>query len=177
MLAKGDGAGDVRVPAPATWVCSELAFRRALRWVESPEYGRRSLLHDSIVAGLAVSTCHDSRRGRLRALRGTVPGPRSHCIPMCRAPGPHRPRHVPFGEQIGNGVPCVARRRGVASMPTVFVLLFPHPGATHPFASERARTCDASGAAGLCTCHEGRGPGLRYLVRHEAGPCESHGKC
>jgi hypothetical protein len=28
---------------------------------------------------------------------------------------PHRPRHVPFGEQIGNGVPCVARRRGVAS--------------------------------------------------------------
>src|SRR6185436_19535151 len=68
LLAKGDGAGDVRVPAPAPWVCSELAFRRALRWVESPEYGRRSLLHDSIVVGLAVSTCHDPCRGRLRAL-------------------------------------------------------------------------------------------------------------
>ena len=120
MLAKGDGAGDVRVPAPAPWVCSELAFRRALRWVESPEYGRRSLLHDSIAGGLTGSTCHDPCRGRLRALRGTVPGPRSHCIPMCRAPGPHRPRHVPFGEQIGNGVPWVARRRGVASMPTLF---------------------------------------------------------
>ena len=105
MLGKGDGAGDVRVPAPATWVCSELAFRRALRWVESQAWGRRSLLHDSIAGGLTGSTCHDSRRGRLRALRGTVPGPRSHCIPMCRAPGPHRPRHVPFGEQIGNGVP------------------------------------------------------------------------
>src|SRR5678815_3207271 len=32
---------------------------------------------------------------------------------------PHRPRHVPFGEQIGNGVPWVARRRGVGSMPTL----------------------------------------------------------
>ena len=62
-------------------------------------------------------------------------------------------------------------------MPTLFILLFPHPGATHPFASERARTCDVGGAAGLCTCHEGRGPGLRNLVRHEAGPCESHGEC
>src|SRR6187200_2259544 len=57
--------------------------------------------------------------------------------------------------------PLVARRRGVASMPTLLFLLFPHRGATGPFASERARTCDASGAAGLCTCHEDRGPGLR----------------
>ena len=56
-------------------------------------------------------------------------------------------------------------------------LLFPHRGATAPFASERARACDASGAAGLCTCHEDRGPGLRNLVRHEAGPCVSDGEC
>src|SRR6187401_2221382 len=90
---------------------------------------------------------------------------------------PHRPRHVPFREQIGNGVPWLAGRRGVGSMPTLFILLFPHRGATHPCASERARTCDASGAAGLCTCHEGRGPGLRNLVRHEAGPCASDGEC
>src|SRR6187401_2443539 len=33
---------------------------------------------------------------------------------------PHRPRHVPFGEQIGNGVPWVARRRGVDPMPALF---------------------------------------------------------
>src|SRR5678815_1174450 len=39
---------------------------------------------------------------------------------MCRAPGPHRPWHVPFREQIGNGVPWVARRRGVGSMATLF---------------------------------------------------------
>src|SRR6185436_12428431 len=90
---------------------------------------------------------------------------------------PHRPRHVPFGEQIGNGVPWVARKKRGGPDARALLLLFPHGGATDPFASERARACDASGAAGLCTCHEGRGPGLRNLVRHEAGPCESHGEC
>src|SRR6185436_15948612 len=125
-----------RVPAPAPWVCSELAFRRALRWVESPEYGRRSMLHDSIVAGLAVSTRHDSRRGRLRASRGTVPGPRSHCIPMCRAPGPppsaarslrraNRKRCPPGGSEKRGGPDARA-----------LLWLFPHRGATHPFASD-----------------------------------------
>src|ERR1044072_2999080 len=60
----------------------------------------------------------------------------------------------------------------------LLLLALPTPWGPHAtFARERARACDASGAAGLCTCHEGRGPGLRNLVRHEAGPCESHGKC
>ena len=176
LLAKGDGAGDARVPAPATWVCSELAFRRALRWVESPEYGRRSLLHDSIAGGLTGSTCHDPCRGRLRALRGTVPGPRSHCIPMCRAPGPHRPRHVPFGEQIGNGVPWVARRRGVASMPTLFSC------SSHTVGQHTRLPVSAHGLA-MSVGRPAYVPAMRlagrvrYLARHEAGPCVSDGEC
>src|SRR6185436_12741907 len=121
-----------RVPAPAPWVCSELAFRRALRWVESPEYGRRSMLHDSIVAGLAVSTCHDSRRGRLRALRGTVPGPRSHCIPMGRAPGP--PPSAARSLRRANRKRCPlggSEKRGGLDAHALF-LLFPHRGAHTP---------------------------------------------
>src|SRR6187455_362765 len=120
---------------------------------------------------------------------------------MTRAGAGFVPCEVPYPARVLTAYPCVVRRdptvrgtfpsesksetvspgwlgkRGVDPMPTVFVLLFPHPGATHPFASERARTCDVGGAAGLCTCHEGRGPGLRNLVRHEAGPCAGHGEC
>src|SRR6187401_454759 len=111
------------------------------------------------------------------------------------------PNEVPYPARVLTAYPCVVRRdptvRGTfpseSKSETVspgwlgkrrggpdaraLLWLFPHRGATDPFASERARTCDVGGAAGLCTCHEGRGPGLRNLVRHEAGPCASHGEC
>ena len=110
------------------------------------------------------------------------------------------PNEVPYPARVLTAYPCVVRRdptvRGTFPSESkservspggsekrggfdahAHFLLFPHRGATGPFASERARTCDVGGAAGLCTCHEGRGPGLRNLVRHEAGPCESHGEC
>ena len=176
MLAKGDGAGDVRVPAPAPWVCSELAFRRALRWVESPEYGRRSLLHDSIVAGLAVSTCHDSRRGRLRALRGCVPGPR----PSWQV---HRPAAPPTSQararSLANGTVAPrcgkSRKRAWASSP--LLLSQPPRGHRFRFALRRERAADGGVPAHdtwVCSENAGR---VRYLARHEAGPCESHGEC
>src|ERR1044072_7555318 len=110
------------------------------------------------------------------------------------------PCEVPCPARVLTAYPCVVRRdptvRGtfpsesksetvslagwekrVASTPTLFSALPPPWGPHATFARERARTCDVGGAAGLCTCHEGRGPGLRNLVRHEAGPCERHGEC
>ena len=83
----------------------------------------------------------------------------------------------PFGEQIGK-VSLGGWEKNRGPNARALCLALPTPWGPHAtFASERGRTCEDDGAAGLCTCHEGRGPGLRNLVRHEAGPCESHGKC
>jgi hypothetical protein len=104
------------------------------------------------------------------------------------------PCEVPYPARVLTAYPCVVRRdptvRG--TFPSESKSETVSPGGSEKRGGSDARallcsshtvgqqtrlpvsahvTCDVGGAAGLCTCHEGRGPGLRNLVRHEAGPC------
>ena len=88
LLANGDVPRWVGVPAPDPWVCSDRAFRRALRWLLREV--RAAALWSMIWAQLRliVSTCHDSVGDGFVPCEFGSPGPRAHCIPMDRAPGP-----------------------------------------------------------------------------------------
>jgi len=174
LLGNGDGSG-MAVRAAGLCTCHEFAFRRALRWVDPQAYGRRSLLHDSIVVGLIVSTRHGSRRGRLRALRGyVVPARDPHGRYIVRPP--HRPRKFVRGHwQTWRVGPTVWEEKSASIGATI--LLPATQGHFSDLLSERERAADGGVTAHdtwVCSENAGR---VRNLARHEAGPCESHGKC
>ena len=89
FLANGDGVAVARVPAPDPWVCSDRAFRRALRWLLRKV--RAAALWSTIRAPnrLSVGTCHHSVGDGFVPCEFGSPGPRTHDRRICRPPHCH----------------------------------------------------------------------------------------
>ena len=115
-------------------------------------------------------------------------GPAS-CLTRLRSPGPrpswqvHRPAAPPSSQvrsrSLANGCvgPTVWEEQEKSAGVGATILLPATQGHFSDLLSERERAADGGVTAHdtwVCSENAGR---VRNLARHEAGPCESHGKC